>query len=157
MHRPDPALLDALFQAIHGSVGLCRFEATTFRTVGLALPTIRAAAEDLMGGSLLQEEFQPTADGVTLGRLSKEAFRMFSTRQMRTVWPALVRDWRIALCTNADWIAFFQANESMPERLLPRIDHLTDARLPYTWVPVNEGWLLPCTEHLFRPSQQRIQ
>jgi hypothetical protein len=143
MRRPDPAFLDALFQAIHDSVGPCRFEATTFRTVGLAIPTIRAAAEDLMGRTLLQEELQPTADGATLGRLSKEAFRMFSTSQMRTVWPSLVQDWRIGLCTDADWIAFFRSDEPVPMSPPPRIDHLTEARLPYTWVPVDEGWLLP--------------
>lgn len=143
MHRPDPARLDALFQAIHDSVGLCRLEAVTFRTVGLAIPAIRAAAEDLMGGSLLQEGLYRSERGILCGRLTKETYRMFSNGAMRSVWPALTKDWNIGLCTDANWIVFVRAGEPVPERLPPRIDHLTDARLPHAGIPVDGGWLLP--------------
>jgi hypothetical protein len=135
--RPEHARpLELVFQAINVTLGPCRFEGTTFRSRALAIPLVRRAAEAYVGGSLLRPRLYRDEKGRVYGRLTKHAFWMLSTEAMR-VWPIIVAERGLTVSKHRGWIYW-----DLDGRLPPRIDHLTDVRLPGAPFPV-DGWLLP--------------
>jgi hypothetical protein len=131
MRKLDPDALDGLFDAIHGSVGQCRFEATTLRSTGLAVPAIRAAVERLHGRSLLREHLL-LAHGIVFGRLTVGAHQLLSQRTILTEWTGATR-WRLLSYLGSQWLTFTGADEPPPIELPPRIDHLVQVRLSHNW------------------------
>lgn len=137
MLGPDHApALELLLRAINATVGPCRFEGTTFRSVALAIPLVRRAAENLGGGSLLRPRLYRDGTGRLRGRLTKHAFWMLSTEAMH-VWPFIVAERGLTVLTHWSWV-YWNTERGLP----PRIDHLTDVRLPIDPFPV-AGWRLP--------------
>ncbi|GEO18461.1 hypothetical protein [Microvirga aerophila] len=137
MLRPEHApALELVFQAVNATVGPCRFEGTTFRSVALAIPLVRRAAEVLVGGSLLRPRLYRDSTGHLHGRLTKHAFWMLSTEAMH-VWRFFVVERGLTVRRHWDWV-YWDTGHGLP----PRIDHLTDVRLPIDPFPV-AGWRLP--------------
>jgi hypothetical protein len=133
---PDPEALKLLLQAIHASLGPCRFEGTTFRSVALAIPIIRRAAEACAGGSLLNPRIRRDGKGRLHGQLTREAHWMFSTESMH-LWPRLLGGHGYVVRRHHSWV-YWDRGEGLP----PRIDHVTKVRLPPGRFPVDD-WLLP--------------
>jgi hypothetical protein len=133
---PDPEGLKLLLQAIHASLGPCRFEGTTFRSVALAIPIVRRAAEACAGGSFLNSRVRRDGSGRLLGQLTREAHWMFSTESMH-LWPCLLRGRGYVVRRHHSWV-YWDRGEGLP----PRIDHVTKVRLPPGRFPVDD-WLLP--------------
>jgi hypothetical protein len=61
---------------------------------------------------------------------------MLSTEAMH-VWPFIVAGHGLAVRIHRSWV-YWDTGQGLP----PRIDHLTDLRLPSSPFPV-DGWLLP--------------
>ena len=70
--RPTPYAytLELLFRALHVTIGRCRFEGTTFRSVGLAVPVVRRA-EALVGDPLVGAKLTHYERGRPYGWLTR--------------------------------------------------------------------------------------
>jgi hypothetical protein len=133
----DELAMELVFRALHGTVGPCRFEAATFRQTGLAIPLVRRAVEVLVGEPLIKPKLYRDEAGRLHGRLAKLTFTTTSTRAMHIIWPMFAARRGLTIRTHGNWI-YWDIGEGVP----PRLDHLTDARLPYDLLPV-DGWWLP--------------
>jgi hypothetical protein len=124
--------LELLFRALHGTVGPCRFEGTTFRSVALGVPLVRRAAAALVGEPLVGPERVYDARGRLYGWLTRRAFRMLSSDAM-DAWPRAVAARGLTVRRHHSWI-YWDTGEGLP----PRIDHLIRFRLLSCLVPVDE-------------------
>jgi hypothetical protein len=135
-HQGYTYALELLFQALHAALGPCRFEGTTFRRVGLAVPLVRRAATALVGEPLVGPRLTYDERGRAYGWLTERAFWMLSSVVMHHAWPVVAAQRGLVVRRHHSWI-YWDTGQGLP----PRIDHLTTFRLPSSLVPLDDGVL----------------
>jgi hypothetical protein len=127
--------LELLFRALHGTVGPCRFEGTTFRRVALGVPLVRRAATALVGEPLVgPERVYDASSGRAYGWMTKRAWWMLSSTVMHHAWPFVAATRGLTVCRHRSWI-YWDTGQGLP----PRIHTLTRVRLPGGLVPTDDG------------------
>ena len=137
-HQGYAYTLELLFQALNATLGPCRFEGTTFRRVGLAVPLVRRAATALVGEPLVGPKRTWDERGRAYGWMTKRACWMLSSTVMHHAWPFVAAQRGLVVRRHRSWI-YWDTGAGLP----PRILDLTRVRLPSSLVPVDDGIGLP--------------